>query len=230
MVLGPQFSAEVLGELAHLLDLHHDQNRIAPPFHSLTEDNSSAVGGPDVPRTGYYPSDDEDNTTGLPTAGQNAPTSEVGPPDDYGSIADLLSAHLNAGYVEDAQGSSGAGRGSPVISSERTQQQLLLTAPPSLGNTTELLESIMPLLPSMVTNGGTKKIPFQCQYDGCDKTFTRKSDMARHEKIHSGVRPFACDYEGCGKTFIQVSFPFSRPPCLSMPPPLPPFQFFFMNV
>ncbi|KAL9096278.1 MAG: hypothetical protein Q9163_006444 [Psora crenata] len=44
---------------------------------------------------------------------------------------------------------------------------------------------------------------FSC--NTCGKGFARRSDLARHERIHSGDRPHVCPEPGCGKPFIQRS-------------------------
>ncbi|TVY40818.1 Zinc finger protein [Lachnellula subtilissima] len=47
--------------------------------------------------------------------------------------------------------------------------------------------------------------PFQCDWQVCNKSFNRKSDLQRHYRIHTNERPYSCMTPGCGKSFIQRS-------------------------
>ncbi|GAA97058.1 hypothetical protein E5Q_03734 [Mixia osmundae IAM 14324] len=49
------------------------------------------------------------------------------------------------------------------------------------------------------------KRPHACDWDNCDRAFSRKSDLIRHERIHRNIRPFKCTIKGCPKAFIQQS-------------------------
>ncbi|KAG8420297.1 hypothetical protein J3459_011202 [Metarhizium acridum] len=46
---------------------------------------------------------------------------------------------------------------------------------------------------------------FHCDWEYCKKTFTRKSDLQRHYRIHTKERPYVCTTPGCGKSFVQQS-------------------------
>lgn len=46
---------------------------------------------------------------------------------------------------------------------------------------------------------------FLCDYEGCDKAYTRPTRLAEHQRSHTNERPFVCDRQGCDKTFLRDS-------------------------
>uniref|UniRef100_A0A182MY28 C2H2-type domain-containing protein n=1 Tax=Anopheles dirus TaxID=7168 RepID=A0A182MY28_9DIPT len=53
------------------------------------------------------------------------------------------------------------------------------------------------------------KRTFRCSFDGCCKSYTRKSHLKAHELLHTGILPFHCPWENCGAAFAR-SYELSR--------------------
>ncbi|KAJ2316218.1 hypothetical protein GGI00_007052, partial [Coemansia sp. RSA 2681] len=52
---------------------------------------------------------------------------------------------------------------------------------------------------------GDKQRTHRCSWAECAKSFTRKSDLKRHFRIHTNEKPYECSYGDCGKRFVQKS-------------------------
>lgn len=58
-----------------------------------------------------------------------------------------------------------------------------------------------------------KQRKFACSFPNCASTFTRKSDLRVHERVHKGVRPYTCTI--CGSQFVRSSDYRVRSYCLN---------------
>ena len=50
--------------------------------------------------------------------------------------------------------------------------------------------------------GGDKERTFKCQHEGCHQAFYQRSDLKRHQVVHSGEKGFECSV--CGKKYSQI--------------------------
>ncbi|XP_031621683.1 zinc finger protein GLI4-like [Contarinia nasturtii] len=59
------------------------------------------------------------------------------------------------------------------------------------------------LLIHMRVHSGEK--PNKCQFEGCDKSFSRLENLKIHQRSHTGERPYGCQWNGCSKVFSNSS-------------------------
>ncbi|CAD6244322.1 GSCOCG00013344001-RA-CDS [Cotesia congregata] len=45
----------------------------------------------------------------------------------------------------------------------------------------------------------------RCYWAGCSRTFKKRTDFDSHYRRHTGERPFECEFDGCIKSYVNVS-------------------------
>ena len=104
---------------------------------------------------------------------------------------------------------------SPVTATTEEPLKQETTSDLSRQSSLDLLASVAQPLP-ILTEDPKKDMPLSeippeflplkrhmCSFQGCFKSFHRKSDLIRHERIHVNDRPHACTWPNCGKRFGQ---------------------------
>lgn len=63
------------------------------------------------------------------------------------------------------------------------------------------LSKVVPEMVEAVSSNVNKR--YECEYNGCDRAYTSKSNLKAHEKVHEGNFKFRCDIPDCSKSFIS---------------------------
>ncbi|QRV72555.1 C2H2 zinc finger [Ceratobasidium sp. AG-Ba] len=175
-----------------------------PPLGYPPQPSETESAGPD----GTMPESDQHRATEshvLDPTGANA----SGQTQNFADITDIL-AHLSAHLEQHAAVAAGNPVSTQAIAVESSGAE---DDDDSLHEGQEMddeeedgLQKVnvgQPVIPAREHEDFSR--PYVCDIPNCGKGFGRKSDLARHLRIHSGERPYPCDQPGCGKSFIQRS-------------------------
>ena len=76
------------------------------------------------------------------------------------------------------------------------------TPPPTQSFTAEIgPTTAIPDNPLRATHTGEK--PYKCNWEGCNKVYTKRFYLKVHQRAHTGEKPYKCNWEGCSWKFAR---------------------------
>lgn len=70
---------------------------------------------------------------------------------------------------------------------------------------TDMPGSVTSIASEESTTSSRRPKNYVCDFEGCDKAYSRPALLEQHRRSHTGERPFKCPYNGCDKSFLRKS-------------------------